>query len=164
MAWSDGQLASPGARRAMQCIRDKPVFERIRFARYALRFERAFKSDDWGPVKACFHPEARYVVAGTGLSYDGEARGRDAIVQVFQRMLNEYDRKFDRRIPRITSWPRVRGGELDFRWAVRYTLRDESAVVTGHCQCRFDGGSIIELRDTMRPDECARWAALAARA
>ena len=141
------------------------MLERIRFARYALRFERAFKSDDWGPVEACFHPDARYVLEGTGLSsYDGEQRGRDEIVRHFQRMLNEYDRKFDRRIPRITSWPRVRGGVLELRWSVRNTLRGESAAVTGVSQCRFDGGAIIELRDTMRPDECARWAELASRA
>ena len=27
------------------------MWERIRFTRYALRFERAFKTDDWKPVK-----------------------------------------------------------------------------------------------------------------
>ena len=140
------------------------MFERVRFARYALRFERAFKSDDWEPVRECFHPDARYVIAGTATAYDGEARGAGAIVRLFQRMLNEYDRRFDRRSPRITSWPRVRGGELDFRWSVRYTLRGERTLLTGRSQCRFDGGKIIELRDTMLPDEVARWGALAARA
>jgi hypothetical protein len=140
------------------------MFERVRFTRYALRFERAFKDDHWEPVRECFHPNARYVIAGTGSSYDGETRGRDAIVQLFQRMLNELDRRFDRRRPRIASWPRVRHGEIDFRWSVRYTLRGESAVVTGRSQCQLAGGEIMELRDTMLPDECARWFALAARA
>ncbi len=104
------------------------------------------------------------MISGSRSSYDGEVRGRDAIVDTFRRMLDQYDRRFDRRRPRITSWPRVRGGELDFRWSVRYTLRGEHAIVTGRSQCRFDGGLIIELRDTMLPEECARWAALAARA
>jgi hypothetical protein len=140
------------------------MFERVRFARYALRFERAFKSDDWGPVRDCFHPDARYAIEGSGTSYDGESRGRDAILELFQRMLNELDRKFDRRSPRLTGLPRVRDGELDLRWSVRYTLRGESAIVTGRSRCRFDGGKIIELRDTLLPDECARWTALAARA
>lgn len=140
------------------------MFERVRFALYALRFERAFRSDDWDPVRACFHPDARYTILGTGTPYDGETRGADAIMQLFRRMLDEVDRKFDRRSPRITSIPRVRGGELSFRWSARYTLRGEAAVVTGLSQCRFDGGRIVDLRDTMLPDECARWLALAARA
>jgi hypothetical protein len=140
------------------------MFERIRFTRYALRFERAFKTDDWGSVEACFHPDATYVIAGTGTDYDGETRGPAAIARLFQRMLNDYDRKFDKRSPRIASWPRVRSGELDLRWSVRYSLRGDSTVVTGRSQCRFTGGQIIELRDTMLAEECARWAALAARA
>lgn len=140
------------------------MFERVRFARYALRFELAFRNNNWEPVRACFHPDARYVIEGTGTAYDGEARGDAAIVALFERMLDEYDRRFDRRIPRITSLPRVRDGELSFRWSVRYTLRDEAAVVTGTSYCRFDGGRIARLRDVMHPDEVARWAALAARA
>jgi hypothetical protein len=140
------------------------MFERIRFARYALRFERAFRNDDWEPVKECFHPDARYIIAGTDSAYDGETRGAGAIMDLFRRMLNDWDRKLDKRSPRITSWPRVRGGELDFRWSVRYTSRGDSVVITGRSQCRFEGGKIIELRDTMLPEECARFIAMAARA
>jgi ketosteroid isomerase-like protein len=142
----------------------RAMFERLRFARYALRFERAFKSDDWGPVRECFHPDARYTIAGSGSSWDGETRGRDAIMQLFQRMLNELDRKLDQRRPRLTGFPRVRGGVLEIPWSARYTLRGESTVLTGRSQCRFDGGAIIDLRDTMVPDECARWFAMVARA
>lgn len=140
------------------------MFERIRFARYALKFERAFKTDRWDDVKACFHPDARYAIAGSSTAYDGEARGPDAIVALFQRMLNEIDRKFDRRTPRLLGLPRVRDGELELRYSVRYALGDESTILTGRSQCRFSGGKIIELRDTMVADECARWVALAARA
>lgn len=140
------------------------MFERVRFARYALRFERAFRSDRWEPVRACFHPDACYEIVGVGAPFDGETRGADTIVRLFKRLLDQYDRRFERRIPRLASIPRVRGGELDFRWAVRYTLRGESTVVTGRSQCRFAGGQILELRDTMIADEFARWAAMAARA
>lgn len=140
------------------------MFERVRFTRYALRFERAFKTDDWEPVRECFHPNARYLIAGSGSPYDGETRGRDAIVELFQRMLNELDRKFDKRSPRLASWPRVQNGEIDLRWSVRYTLRGERTVLTGRTKCQFVGGDILELRDTLDPDECARWLALAARA
>ena len=140
------------------------MFERLRFARYALRFERAFKTDDWGPVQDCFHPDARYVIEGSGTEYDGATQGAAAIMALFRRMLNELDRRFDKRSPRLAGFPRVRGGELDLRWSVRYTLRGESTILTGRSRCRFEGGKIIELRDTMLPDECARWAAMAARA
>ncbi len=140
------------------------MFERVRFARYALRFERAFRSDDWGPVRECFHPDARYVIAGTASAWDGETRGAGAIMEFFRRMLNELDRKYDRRSPRLTSWIHLRGGELDLRWSVRYTLRGERTVLTGRSQCRFERGLITLLRDTMLPDEVARWVALAARA
>ena len=59
------------------------MFERLRFARYALKFECAFRSDRWDAVKACFHPDATYTVAETGTRYDGVARGPDEIVRFF---------------------------------------------------------------------------------
>lgn len=140
------------------------MFERVRFARYALRFERAFRSDDWGLVQPCFHPDARYLIEGTGTAYDAETRGAGAIMELFRRMLNDWDRKCDRRSPRITSWPRVEDGELSFRWSVRYTLRGDSSIITGVSRCRFEDGKIFHLRDTMLPDECARFLAMIARA
>lgn len=75
-----------------------------------------------------------------------------------------YDRRFDRRRPRITSWPRVRGGELKLWWSVRDTLRGEHATLTGRTGGRLAGGRLLELRDAMVADECARWIAPAARA
>ena len=137
------------------------MFERLRFVRYALKFERAFKTDDWEAVKACFHPDGRYVLIGGKPPFDGEFRGPDEIVRIFQRMLNELDRKFDHRKPGLAGWPRVRGGELTLPWKVRYTLRDQTAMLTGLSRCRFSGGKIIELSDTMIPEECERWEALA---
>ena len=107
------------------------MWERIRFARYPLRFERAFEDDDRGPVKACFHPEARYVIEGSATEWDGETRGPDAIAALFKRMLDELDRKLQKRIPGLTAWPRVRAGELQ-----------------------------LELRDLMDAEECRRWGAL----
>ena len=140
------------------------MFERLRFARDALRFERAFKDDRWGPVGECFHPDGRYIMIGTGSAYEGETRGRDAIMRMFPRMLDDWDRKFDRRSPRLTSFPRMRGGELSFTWSARYTLRGESTILTGRSQCRFEGSQIFELRDTLPPDECARFLSMVARA
>jgi hypothetical protein len=137
------------------------MFERIRFLRYALRFEKAFKTDDWGAVKACFHRDARYVVEGSATEWDGEVRGPDEIAAFFKRMLDALDRRFARRIPKAKALPRVRSGELYVPWKVRYvTHGGESAVLNGESRCRFEGGKIIELRDTMNADECRVWGAL----
>ena len=137
------------------------MFERVRFSRYAWRFERAFKTDDWEPVKECFHPDARYFIVG-GPPDIAETHGADNIIRLFQRMLNEIDRKYDKRSPRLSGWPRLRDGELSLHWSVKYTLGERSTVLTGESRCRFDGAKIIELRDTMPPDEIARWRAMVA--
>jgi ketosteroid isomerase-like protein len=135
------------------------VFERLRFARYALRFERAFKTDRWDAVRACFADDATYTIVGGG-PYDGVVRGADEIARFFQRFLNELDHRFDRRLPGLTSFPRVSGGELSVHWRARYVLATESVVLTGHTQCRFRDGLITELRDTMPIEETERTLAL----
>ena len=139
------------------------MFERVLFARYALRFERAFKTDDWEPVKSCFAPDASYLIIGGEAPFDGETRGSDAIVQLFKRMLDEIDRKFDRRIPGLAGFPRVRDGELQVPWKVRYVLGDQSFRLRGVSRCRFADGKITTLSDTMDADEVRRWSAEAQR-
>jgi ketosteroid isomerase-like protein len=134
------------------------MFERLRFARYALRFERAFKSDDWEPVKACFAPDASYTIIGGEPPFDGETRGSDEIVRLFKRMLDEIDRKFDRRIPGLAGVPRLRDGELHMPWKARYVTGERSIPLRGLTRCRFVGGKISALSDTMDPDEVRRWA------
>ena len=136
------------------------MFERLRFVRYALRFERAFKTDEWTAVAECFRADARYIVAGSATEWDGETRGRDAIVAFFKKMLDAVDRKFDSRKPGLAGLPRVKRGVLTLPWKARYTVRGASMVLHGVSECRFDGGMIAELKDTMQADECARWAAM----
>ena len=139
------------------------MFERVLFARYALRFERAFKTDDWEPVKACFAPDASYTIIGGEPPFDGETRGSDEIVRLFKRMLDEIDRKFDRRIPGLAGFPRVRGGELQMPWKVRYVRGDQSFPLRGLTRCRFVDRKISALSDAMDADEVRRWSAEAQR-
>ena len=136
------------------------MLELPRFLRYALRFERAFKSDDWTEVRACFRDDATYAIEGTGTAFDGVSHGSGAIVATFQKMLDQLDRRFDRRIPRLTSWPRKRDGALVLTWKARYLVGGEEATITGTSRCRFDGKRIAALGDTMLPDEVAAWVAL----
>src|SRR5882672_11172960 len=107
------------------------MWERIRFVRYALKFERAFKSDDWTKVKACFHPDARYIVEGSATEWDGEVRGPDAIVAFYKRMLDALDRRFDKRIPGLRGFPRVVDGELRALWKARYVIGANDIVLNG---------------------------------
>jgi hypothetical protein len=137
------------------------MLERFRFARYALKFERAFKTDRWDEVKACFHPDATYTVLGTETEWDTTVRGPDAIAAFFKKMLDEGDRQFDSRRPGLTGLPRVKGGELVVPWKATYRMGEEAIVLHGESRCRFSGGKIIALSDRMRADETQRWIAMA---
>jgi hypothetical protein len=136
------------------------MFERLKFARYAFRFERAYKSDRWDAVRQCFHDDATYLIEGSASKYDGETCGGDAIMELFKRMLDELDRKYDRREPHMDGFPRVRDGELVAKWRARYVLGANEAILHGTTRCRFDGGKIRKLSDTMDPEECKKWGAL----
>jgi ketosteroid isomerase-like protein len=128
------------------------MFELVRFTRYALRFERAFKTDDWRDVRRCFADDAVYTMHGVP-PFDGDTPGGDAIVALFRRMLDDVDRRFDRRIPRLTAWPRSHRGVVTLRWRVRYVLGGEHVDLTGVSVCRFARGKIVHLEDTMPADE-----------
>jgi len=137
------------------------MLERYRFARYALKFERAFKTDDWEAVMACFHPSATYTVVGSETEWDTVVHGPEAIVAFFKKMLDAADRKFDSRRPRPLGFPRVRDGELVLPWRATYTMGNDTVVLHGESRCRFSNGKIIALGDTMRADETQRWIAMA---
>ena len=137
------------------------MWERLRFARYALRFERAFKTDRWEPVLECFHPEARYSCAGARAPYDRDFVGPNDIVGMFRELVDNIDRKYDRRIPKLLSFPRVEAGTLVLRVKATYTSRLGEAVLHDEIRCRFRDGKIIELRDFMDAGELAHWEDLA---
>jgi hypothetical protein len=130
----------------------------MRFTRYALRFERAYRTDVWAPVVACFDRDAVYSWEG-----EQETRGAEAIVGQFRDLVHRYDKKFDRRIPWLAGWPRVSAGVLTVRWKATYTSRLGDVVLHGTSRCRFSRGRICELRDEMIKDEVQRWTELAER-
>jgi hypothetical protein len=137
------------------------VFERIRFARYALRFERAYKTDRWDDVAACFHSDAVYAIEGAG-PHDREAHGPGVIVALLKDMLDRVDRRYDKRVPKLAGFPRVRAGVLHVPYSATYKKGADSVVLHGESACRFAGDKIIELRDTMVPAEVERWFSLVA--
>jgi|SRR5436853_1544329 len=136
------------------------MFELPRFVRYAMKFERAFKTDDWTEVRGCFADDAVYTIAGSGTRFDGDYVGPAAIAGVFKQMLDAVDRKYDSRVPRLAGFPRKKSGELTIPWKATYRKGTDRVVLTGVSACRFDGKRIKTLRDTMVPEECARWASV----
>lgn len=136
------------------------MFELPKFIRYAMRFERAFKTDEWSEVKRCFADDAVYRIEGSASRFDGSYAGPEAIAAVFKQMLDEVDRKYDKRIPRLGGFPRKRGGELTIPWRALYVKGSERVILTGTSACRFTGSRIQALRDTMIADECAKWASV----
>ncbi|CAN5709191.1 hypothetical protein BH11MYX2_BH11MYX2_00250 [soil metagenome] len=133
-----------------------------RFVRYALRFERAFKTDGWDDVRACFADNASYEVVGTGTVYDGITHGNAAIATALRSFVTEVDRKYDKRQPRAVGLPRFDDKVLVLQWSVRYVMGTDSRIITGTTRCTFENGKIIKLHDAMHADECARWLSLAA--
>jgi hypothetical protein len=127
------------------------MFELVRFMRYARRFERAFVSREWSAVRRCFADDASYLMHAVP-PFDGETRGGDAIIALFERMLDDVDRRFDRRIPKLTALPRSRRGVLTLRWSVRYVRGDEHVDLPGVSACTFARGKIVRLDDTMPAD------------
>ena len=108
--------------------------------------------------------ERDLVIAELTAPFDGETRGGDAIMALFKRMLDQCDRRFDRRIPKLAGWPRSRGGEVTMRWKARYVAGTEHADLTGVSVCRFEAGRIKSLHDTMLTDEIENMIALCERA
>jgi len=139
------------------------VFELVRFTLYALRFERAFRNNDWRGVRRCFADDAVYAIHDGASPYDGETYGGDAIIALFEQMLDELDRRFDRRIPKLTAWPRSRRGVVTIRWRVRYVLGEDHVDLNGVSVCRFQRGKIVYLEDTMPTDEIRAVLALVGR-
>jgi hypothetical protein len=154
------------------------MFELVRFMRYARRFERAFVSNDWRDVRRCFADDAVYAIHGAP-PFDGETRGGDAIVALFEQMLDDVDRRFDRRLPKLTAFPRSRRGVVTLRWSVRYVLGGEHVDLPGTSVCTFaDGaapsakrsmtrgarGKIVHLDDTVPADATRALLALCANA
>jgi|SRR5688572_22919790 hypothetical protein len=136
------------------------MFERIRFVRYALRFEKAFKTDRWDDVRRCFAADAVYDIQGSGSRFDGEARGPDAIVTKLRQMLDEIDRKYDRRAPGLSGWPRMDAGELVVGWKAAYYAGGERTMLHGTSRVRFAGGKIVRIVDLVDAGEWRRWSEL----
>lgn len=131
------------------------MLELARFIRYAVRFERAVRSDDWSRVRRSFADDASYLIDGGGV-FTGEVHGGDEIIRKLRSMLDEFDRRFDKRIPGLRGLPKVKAGTVTFSWTAKYVVGRDSIVLHGTSHCTFARGLIVRMHDEMIPDECER--------
>jgi hypothetical protein len=118
-----------------------------RFAAYAAAFEEAFASDDWSGVEPFLTPDASYE-ADLPAGFGGRFEGRTAVVDYFKRILDGFDRRFEKREATLVEGPREEGDVVSFRFSVRYQAPGRPALeFEGAETLRFDGDAIVELAD-----------------
>ncbi len=72
------------------------------FAAYAMAFEQTFADDDWSRLTPHLAPDAEHEVFGGGpLAW--HAVGRAELVADQKRNVEDMDRRFDLRIPEVSS-------------------------------------------------------------
>lgn len=123
-----------------------------RFAAYASAFEKAYESDDWTGLEGFFSEDAVYEI---GLPILGQQRceGRRAILDWFQTVLNDFDRRFDSRELTVLDGPTEHDAEVWIRGRATYRA---GGVPTFELEleetARFDGDRIVRLEDRYTPE------------
>ena len=122
-----------------------------RFLRFALDFEVAFWSDQWGILAPHVADDAVRIVHGEG-SLAADDRGREAMLGGLAAGVHALDRRFDVRIPEVLAGPETRKGGVWMRYALRLR-RDglpELAFVGEHL-ARFAAGRLVLIEETLPP-------------
>lgn len=123
-----------------------------RFGEYANAFEDAFKSDDWSVVKPYFTENAVYEIIG-GEPLAGRHEGREAILAYFKRVLDEFDRRFEKRELDLLEGPELRDGAVWMRWRGTYRIAGApDLVIEGEETATFEGDRIRRLEDRYPPE------------
>jgi putative acetyltransferase len=121
---------------------------------YLEAFEVAYDSDDWSVLDPHFSEDASYSVEGAA-PFTGTWKTRAGIQTQFQKICNEFDRRFDERIVSETGRPRLRGDEILFGWQATYTLKGApDFLLVGDSSARIADGRITELTDIIAPENC----------
>ncbi|MBW2316695.1 MAG: nuclear transport factor 2 family protein [Deltaproteobacteria bacterium] len=126
------------------------------FAAYAAAFEKAYEANDWAILEPFFHEDAVYVV-GLTEPLGGTFTGRDAILEYFDRVLNNFDRRFATRTINLIEGPRLEGGSVWIHGGVTYTAADVPDVYLDLEETvEFDGGRIRRLEDIYKDEVAAQ--------
>jgi len=123
-----------------------PTSDLHRFVRYALAFELAQASDDFGVIAPLFAEGARHDVEGEAPLAAADA-GRDAVVAGLRQSVHAIDRRFDARVPEILEGPALRDGGVWMRFGLRLRrLGLPDLVIAGeHLTVFDDAGRIARI-------------------
>lgn len=128
----------------------------MRFARYAFRFEMAYRYNNWDDVKRCFHSDISYVIDGK-FPFEGTFKGAQNVIEALQKSVNEFDKNFDKRVPVLTKIPFEKNGVVFMEWKVKYYINHNVAfVLYGVSETHFINGKIILLKDSIPYENCER--------
>lgn len=117
------------------------------FGAYAAEFEETFKDDNWERLRDYFHPDVRYVVAGS--PFDCDIQGRDAVFSGLKKALDGMDRRFDQRDITPKGAPLVDGNTVVLSADVHYQKAGLPGLSFSLSETAEydDAGKIIRLQD-----------------
>lgn len=129
----------------------------VKFASYAMEFERSLRTDNWEKVARHFAPDAVYEVRNMGLP-DASISGRSAIIEGIRRSLNGFDRRLKRKVY-VTRAPHEVGNTLTCVWVGEYSRPTAPPIkLSAHLTAKFRGGLMIYLVDDYLPGmDAADW-------
>lgn len=129
---------------------------RKRFERYADDFDKTVEDDDWSRIRAHFAHDAvreEHALPLINLRHEGI----DQIVSEWQKMVANFDRRFDRRILVRTGPIEQNGNVVTLPWVGIYIFRDTPALVgEGKEIARYQGDRIEHLETTWTADTIQR--------
>ena len=98
-------------------------------------FDRAFETDDWTNAREYLTEDVVYIVAG--VPFACELRGRDAVINGFQKSLATFDRKFDTRHWEPVDLKVWSDTAVTCLAKGRYTLGDKPPITFSAKSCWF---------------------------
>lgn len=119
------------------------------FVDYASAFERAYAANDWTLVAPLLDENVSWVIDNAPQPIGGAYAGRGAALAAMARSCNHFDRRFDRRLPRIVEGPVAIPGGIYMRWLVDY-CRDGLPILElqGEEWDFFCDGQLVHHRET----------------
>jgi len=120
------------------------------FLVFAEAFEVGFASRDWKPVDDVMTDDVVWSVPSIAPPLGGTHVGRRDAIDAIRTLVDSFDRRFDRREPKILVGPREIPGGIHMTWAVTYS-RDgiEPFVLLGEEWDLFRDGKLELHRESL---------------
>lgn len=126
-----------------------------RYLAYAAAFEEAYASDDWSILEPYFTNDAVYEFVAPS-SRSGTFTGRSAVLAMFEKSVNDVDRRFDSRTIEFLEGPCERDGVIWTRWLCTFTLAGApNCLMEGEERAEFSGERICRLVDSINEEQLA---------